>query len=462
MGHFYGVTGRSESGNMSKWKAAKASLFLSLLFLVVYGATNWLTSLRSDVDTVAFAWERHIPFVPWMIIPYMSIDLFFIAAPFLCRSEEELRILARRITFGIVVAGACFLLFPFRFAFERPSTTGWLGAIFDQFRAMDQPYNLLPSLHITLRTILAAVYVKHARGFWRVLCHVWFSLIGFSTLFTYQHHLLDVLGGFVLAAYCFYVFSEQAHRLPVVPNRRIGAYYVVAAALFLVLGWMLRPPGMILLWFVAAMGIVASAYFGGGPGIFRKRGGRLPLSTRLALAPYLIGQWLSLLYYSRQCRPWDVVLPNVWIGRKLRHGEAVHAIERGVTAVVDLTADFDEAEPFLISEKQNRQDHRRGSAAVSYLNVPILDLTAPTQQQLHEIVRFIAENAAGGTVFVHCKIGYSRSAAVVGAYLLAIGRVQNADDAIGLLRRARPSIVVRPEVYEALIQFAEKGAIMAR
>jgi protein-tyrosine phosphatase len=63
---------------------------------------------------------------------------------------------------------------------------------------------------------------------------------------------------------------------------------------------------------------------------------------------------------------------------------------------------------------------------------------------------------------VHCKIGYSRSAAVVGAYLLGIGRVQNSDDAIGLLRRARPSIVVRPEVYEALIQFAEKGAIMAR
>ena len=37
-----------------------------------------------DVGTWVFAWERLIPFVPLMIVPYMSIDLFFVAAPFLC------------------------------------------------------------------------------------------------------------------------------------------------------------------------------------------------------------------------------------------------------------------------------------------------------------------------------------------------------------------------------------------
>src|SRR5688500_6919270 len=142
------------ASNMSFWKAAKTSALLSFLWLIVYGATNWLSSIRQNVGTLYFEWERHIPFVPWMIIPYMSIDLFFITAPFLCRSDEELRTLRNRITFGILLAGACFLLFPLRFAFDRPPASGWLGVVFDAFRSMDKPFNLLPSLHITLRTIL--------------------------------------------------------------------------------------------------------------------------------------------------------------------------------------------------------------------------------------------------------------------------------------------------------------------
>ncbi len=423
---------------MNRWKAFRVSAVLSLLFLIVYGTTNWLSSIRNDTGTVAFAWERHIPFVPWMIVPYMSIDLFFIAAPFVCRTDAELRLLARRIAFAIVIAGICFLLFPFRFAFERPSATGWLGAVFDAFRSMDQPYNLLPSLHITLRTILAVIYVKHTRGWWRGLCHVWFSLIGLSTLLTYQHHLLDVLGGFVLAGYCFYIFPEHSEKLPVIFNPRIGIYYVAAAALILFAAWWFRPWGMLLLWPAAAMAIVAAAYFGQGPGVFRKKNGRLPFSTWLALAPYLLGQRASLWHYRRQCRPWDAVLPNVWIGRRLNDAEAAEAIEKGVTTVVDLTADFNEAGPFL---------------KVRYRNVPILDLTAPTQEQLDELARFIAKESAQGIVYVHCKIGYSRSAAVVGAYLLATRRAKTADEAFALVRRVRPAIVLRPEIRAALARF---------
>src|SRR5688572_7389271 len=102
----------------STLKALAASAGLSALFLVVYGWCNWFTSQRSDVGTLFFEWERLIPFVPLMIAPYMSIDLFFIAAPFLCRSDRELATFSRRIAAAILVAGICFLLFPLRFAFD--------------------------------------------------------------------------------------------------------------------------------------------------------------------------------------------------------------------------------------------------------------------------------------------------------------------------------------------------------
>jgi len=146
--------------------------------------------------------------VPFMILPYMSIDLFFVAAPFLCRTERELRIFAQRVTCAILVAGICFLLFPLRFAFARPHADGWLGAIFDWFRGMDAPYNLLPSLHAALMLILVDVYLRHTRGLVRLAMIVWFTLIGLSPVLTYQHHLVDIAGGFVLAGGCFWFFRN--------------------------------------------------------------------------------------------------------------------------------------------------------------------------------------------------------------------------------------------------------------
>jgi membrane-associated phospholipid phosphatase len=184
------------------------SVGLSILFLIVYGGCNWITAHRANVGTFYFEWERAIPFVPFFILPYMSIDLFFVAAPFLCRSDRELSILTKRITTAIIVAGICFLLFPLRFAFPRPRADGFLGAIFDWFRGMDAPYNLLPSLHAALMLILLEVYLSHTRGIVRVAIAFWFFLIALSPILTYQHHSIDIAGGFVLATLCFMIFRS--------------------------------------------------------------------------------------------------------------------------------------------------------------------------------------------------------------------------------------------------------------
>jgi len=97
--------------HVSRVKAVAVSAELSVLFLVVYSGCNWITGQRSHVGSFYFQWEHAIPFVPLMILPYMSIDLFFIAAPFLCRTEEELRIFSRRVVAAILIAGLCFFCF---------------------------------------------------------------------------------------------------------------------------------------------------------------------------------------------------------------------------------------------------------------------------------------------------------------------------------------------------------------
>jgi len=152
----------------------------------------------------------------------------------------------------------------------------------------------------------------------------------------------------------------------------------------------------------------------------------------------LIGQEISRRYYRTRGHAWDELTPRVWIGGVLNSHEAAALIEKGVTAVLDLTAEFSEAASFR---------------SLTYKNIPILDLTAPTAAQLDQMVSFIERESAAGIVYVHCKIGYSRTAAVACAYLMRSGLAASVADAIAFVRRVRSAIVIRPEVLEALREF---------
>src|SRR5205807_2652432 len=104
--------------------------------------------------------------------------------------------------------------------------------------------------------------------------------------------------------------------------------------------------------------------------------------------------------------PYGGVAPGLLIGRNLNRCEAKALIDAGVYAVLDLTAEYPETAPF-----------RR----LAYQNVPILDLTPPSADQLAQCVAFIREHILHGAVYVHCALGYSRGACVAAAYLLDSG-----------------------------------------
>jgi hypothetical protein len=306
---------------------------------------------------------------------------------------------------------------------------------------MDKPYNLLPSLHIALCTILADLYARHTRGLLHQASNFWFVLIGLSAVLTYQHHVMDVVAGFALGAYCLYFFPGFNARAPVTPNQRIGGYYLIGMLLLATLAALFWPWGAFLIWPGVSIGLTAAAYFGLGPGIYRKREGRLPWTTRWALGAVLLGQEISRRYYRRQCEAWSELTPRVWIGGVASHREACDAIGKGVTAVLDLTAEFCERVPFR---------------SVTYRNIPVIDLTAPTPDQLEQMATFIGAESERGIVFVHCKIGYSRTAAAAAAYLLRTKQAGSVAEAIAWLRRVRPAMVIRPEIIDALENFGKE------
>ncbi|HEX8077296.1 MAG TPA: dual specificity protein phosphatase family protein [Chthoniobacterales bacterium] len=132
----------------------------------------------------------------------------------------------------------------------------------------------------------------------------------------------------------------------------------------------------------------------------------------------------------------------------LARREAEAIAKKGVTAVLDLTSEFSEAAPLR---------------TVAYKNIPILDLTAPTTEQLQEAAAFIQQESETGIVYVHCKIGYSRTAAIAAAYLLRAGLAGSVSEAIERIRQARPGIVIRPEVMTAVaLLFGDRARVSPR
>jgi len=402
---------------------------------MVYPVCNYITSLRADVRCFYFSWERNLPFVPVLFIPYMSIDVFFILAPFVAATAVELRTYTLRVAAAILMAGSCWLVFPMKYGFDRPPVGGLLGLGFELFRAIDLPFNQCPSLHIAFLVIMRDLYSRRTRGGLRAGIDIWFGLIVLSTLLTYQHHVVDLAGGFFLGVLCLYLFPYEPMHQRTILNLRVAGYYTAGAMALAALSFTCMPWSFLLLWPAFSLASSAAGYFVFGATVFRKQAGRLPFSTWFVMWPVLLGQRFSLACHARQCRAYDALTDNLWIGRCLSSKEAEQAVAAGVTAVVDLTGEFSEPRAFR---------------KLNYLQLCVLDLTAPHRSQIDQAVEFIQQNIEQGVVYIHCNSGYSRTAVIAGAFLLASGEAATPRAAVEMLRAARPSIIIRPEALQAL------------
>ncbi|MCE9555048.1 MAG: dual specificity protein phosphatase family protein, partial [Planctomycetes bacterium] len=132
--------------------------------------------------------------------------------------------------------------------------------------------------------------------------------------------------------------------------------------------------------------------------------------------------------------------PGIYLGRHLNGREATELRKQGVVAVLDLTSEF------------SRCRQLRG---LPYRNVPMLDLTTPTPEHIAHCIEFIHEYEPAGAVYIHCALGYSRSACIVAAYLLKTGQAESPEMAIEILRRSRPQLVLRRDTMKILHEYSE-------
>ncbi len=84
--------------------------------------------------------ELAMPFVPPLILAYLSLNLIFIPAPFILRTRRELQALALSLVVMTTVAGIGFLLFPAELAYSSRDPGAW-SVLFD-FGAKARPPQL--------------------------------------------------------------------------------------------------------------------------------------------------------------------------------------------------------------------------------------------------------------------------------------------------------------------------------
>jgi protein-tyrosine phosphatase len=404
--------------------------FLGTFFFASYGLANWAAGLRPVVGTVVFGWERDIPFLPWTIVPYWSIDFIYVAALLTARSRGELDILARRLLAAQLIAVSCFLLYPLRYSFDRPATSGIFGSMFALLDAFDQPYNQAPSLHIALLVVLWGHYRNRVRGSMRRLLLAVCAMIAVSVLTTRQHHFIDIPTGAWLGWLCTWLFPVAGRpmatrvRLASDPIRcRIGLRYALLCvgtgffALALGGAWLWA------LWAAASFAIVAAAYLLLGPAAFQKQtDGSMSTAALWLLGPYLIGAWANSRWWTRRIALYNRVSARVALGRIPSRRELAG---QAPDAVVDLSAEL----PFLAPVRH-------------YQNIPMLDLVAARPEDVEEGCLAIEAAQRRGTVLVCCALGFSRSATVAAAWLIRSGQARSVEEAIAKIRAARPPVVL--------------------
>jgi hypothetical protein len=172
--------------------------------------------------------DAAIPFVGWTVWIYLSGLAFIIAPVFVLRHVDAFQHAARSYALTLLGSFACFLAMPVSAVHLRDSAgaanfTGLVAWVADMLYGVDPPYNLFPSLHVSLSALawwsMTAAYPGRRRALAIMAC-----LIMGSVLTTRQHLVIDVAGGLALA--------WTAHAIT---GRRRGNPPVVSAALCLAL-----------------------------------------------------------------------------------------------------------------------------------------------------------------------------------------------------------------------------------
>lgn len=203
-----------ERSSMNGRRVSYALVGAMILFAAIpYAIINHLTSLR---DWAAFdpstQYDLDLFFWAWMIIPYLTLYLYYPAAAWLGSKNEIMW--RQNIIFHQMMLISCWIVFlifillpveiDLRHLVVDTEGTVW-EPFFAMMHAVDTPWNSWPSLHIvqSMQVVLVLRYwfpadSNRAKILHSLLLFSWLLLVA-STMIVKQHYIWDVATAIVFA-----------------------------------------------------------------------------------------------------------------------------------------------------------------------------------------------------------------------------------------------------------------------
>jgi membrane-associated phospholipid phosphatase len=197
----------------NEWKTYAFWFFLiSIVFFTVYPLCNWLTAQRDSTFELYITRELAFPLIPQFIWIYLSLYLLFLIPPFFL-GVQQMNALGRQLIGTTFFCGAVFLLLPARLGFERTIPDDpFYGPLFAGMFDVDLPHNLVPSLHVAFSALILITLLNAVKStVAKTVFGAWLVLLSVSTVLVHQHHLIDVVTGFIVAV-AFYRFIGRGEK----------------------------------------------------------------------------------------------------------------------------------------------------------------------------------------------------------------------------------------------------------
>ncbi|OUS70740.1 hypothetical protein B5G52_13890 [Pseudoalteromonas sp. A601] len=232
--------------------------------------------------------------------------------------------------------------------------------------------------------------------------------------------------------------------------------YILLAIVFIIMGWQVSPSyfSFLFYWTALSLLLVGGAYVFNIAKIFRKReNGVIPFYIRWAFVPFLLGAQV----YNAWSRKHDKVPPlqqindHLFLACRLFPSDIDTMKEHGITAILDVTCEFDGLE--WSSTQEN----------INYLNIPVLDHRVPTRSQLNQAINWIDHHVKEDRrVVVHCALGRGRSVFVMAAYLLSQDKDADVHKVLAQIKETRETANLNKHQLRHLVKRHRNGELLIK
>ncbi|MDN3380355.1 MULTISPECIES: diacylglycerol kinase family protein [unclassified Pseudoalteromonas] len=232
--------------------------------------------------------------------------------------------------------------------------------------------------------------------------------------------------------------------------------YILLAIVFIIMGWQVSPSyfSFLFYWTALSLLLVGGAYVFNIAKIFRKReNGVIPFYIRWAFVPFLLGAQV----YNAWSRKHDKVPPlqqindHLFLACRLFPSDIDTMKEHGITAILDVTCEFDGLE--WSSTQEN----------INYLNIPVLDHRVPTRSQLNQAINWIDHHVKEDRrVVVHCALGRGRSVFVMAAYLLSQDKEADVHKVLAQIKETRETANLNKHQLRHLVKRHRNGELLIK